>query len=70
MKDMIEIKRFEILPGSNINRIAEYSIEIAKEFDCLVEFKFNDVLLRAYSFSTPEELTNYYYRKLGKNKKE
>jgi len=68
MSDLTEIKRFDALPGSDINEVTKEAREIAIKNNCIVEFDFNGVLMRVYYFSSIEEEVNYYGRRLREKK--
>jgi len=63
MNNMIEIKHFEILAGSDINEIAQEAVKLANKGDCKVVFNFNSVELHVYYFSKAQEIVDEYYIK-------
>ena len=71
MEDLVEIKKYEVLGGSDINSIAYQVVDIAIEKNCIIEFEFNNILLRAFYFSQPQEIIDNYFKEFNrKNKNE
>lgn len=66
MNDMTEVKYFEVMPGAVINEVAKEAIFLAKRYNCLITFEFNDVKLRVYRFMREKEIVNEYYQEFNK----
>jgi hypothetical protein len=66
MRDLIEIKNYEVLAGANINEVAEEAVFLAKENNCLIVFQFNSAELRVYNFMQPKEIVDEYYREINR----
>jgi hypothetical protein len=62
MKNLIEVKIFEVLAGTTIEDAAYEAITIAQKNKCLVEFEFNSKRIRVYDFMTQQEVCNQYYQ--------
>ena len=65
MKNLIEIKHFNVLAGTDIKDAVIEAIRIAEEFNCLVKFDFNGVKMEIYNFSEFMEEVNYYHKNEG-----
>jgi hypothetical protein len=68
MNDMTEIKYYEVMPGANINEVAEEAILLVNKYNCLITFEFNNVKLRVYRFMRSKEIVNNYYEEFNKRK--
>lgn len=66
MKDMIEVKFFEVMAGADINEVAEEALSLAEKYNCLIIFEFNSAKLRVYKFMQVREIVNEYYHQLNK----
>jgi hypothetical protein len=62
MKDLWEIKNFEVAPGSNLSDVIKSAITIAQANHCIVKFKFNETELRVSWTSGYEEIIDEYDR--------
>ena len=67
MSNLIEIKTFNVLAGTDIREAVKEAIIIAIHYDCIVEFDFNSAKMRVYDFDTEQELADSYYRQINKN---
>jgi hypothetical protein len=65
--NLIEIKQYEALAGSDIKVSIKEAIEIAQSQSCFVEFGFNGVVLRVYQFSDEDDVYKEYRKKLDNN---
>jgi sugar/nucleoside kinase (ribokinase family) len=61
MKNMTEIKYFDVLAGSDISDVAKEAIELAKKLNCRIIFDFNGKKLKVYHFSHLKEIIEEYY---------
>ncbi len=64
MWNLMEIKNYHVIAGSDISNTIENSIIIAKKHDCIVKFNFNSVEMEIFNFSNIQETLNYYHKKL------
>jgi len=61
---LMEIKTYEVLPGTSIKEAVKEAIDISKENNCAVHFSFNGIKLKVYKFDTIQEVIEYYHKKI------
>jgi len=64
MKNLTEIKDFDVLAGTDIKTAVKEAISIAEHYECVVRFSFNGIEIKVYDFSNPKDYVDYYYRRL------
>lgn len=69
MRNMIEIKDFDVLAGASIEETVKEAINIAELNDCVVRFDFNGIEIKIYHFSNVKAEVNYYHQKLNEKGK-
>lgn len=62
MKNLWEIKEFNVLAGTSIEEAIKEALEIANCIDCIVKFNFNNVEMIIYNWSDLEGEIEYYRR--------
>jgi hypothetical protein len=65
MDNLIEIKDFDILPGTSIREAIKEATRIADYNQCVIRFNFNGIEIKVYDFSDIEDLVDYYGHRLG-----
>ena len=60
MTTFIEIKNFNVLCGTSIRDAVKEGLEIAKKYECIVAFEFNEWKATIWDISTEDELINSY----------
>jgi len=68
MSRMKQVKIYEPYAGTTIEEATAEGIAIAEEKDCYVRFNFNGVQIECYSFSTVEELVDFYHQQIKKKR--
>lgn len=58
-----KIIEFEVFPCSKIDDVAKDVVEYIQEWNVVVKFKFNDLLIYADKKSTVQSIVNDYYCK-------
>jgi len=69
MSRMKQVKIYEPYAGTTIEEATAEGIAIAEEKDCYVRFNFNGVQIECYSFSTVEELVDFYHQQIKKKER-
>jgi len=63
----MRIKKVEVefIPGDTIDYAVEEAIDLAGEWNCIVEFNFNGVDMKVREFAEREYLVKMYHSKMG-----
>jgi hypothetical protein len=64
MKNLYEIKDYDVLAGTSIKDAIKEALEKAISENCIVRFDFNGVVMKVYDFDNIILLVDYYNRRL------
>lgn len=62
MRELTEIRCFDVLPGAWVDPVIEEASDIAKKHDCIVKFTFNGIEMTVSSYESMIELKSKYTR--------
>jgi hypothetical protein len=68
MKNLTEIKWFDVAPGATVNEAATEAFNFVQLNDCIAKFYFNGVEVEVDRFISVVEIMEQFYRKMTGDK--